>query len=135
MTVIRALVQVSLLIACAATSFVSAQVYMSGKEEAQQNTRGAKPDLIALRLSSNGDSTKAMSPIIPTIKYANSASAPVPVKKPLKTAAAVKASLKVAGYPASKMPMQLASYNSAVTAYVSEPQVAVRAGVIFAHMR
>ncbi len=63
MTAVRTLVQVSLLAACAATSFVSAQVYMVAKEEMTQPVGSvANADPIAAVLADSGDLDKAIKP-------------------------------------------------------------------------
>jgi hypothetical protein len=121
MSIIRTLVQFSLLAACGATSFVSAQVYMAVKEEARAEM-SAKAPQTALRLSDSSDESKPLSPVIPTVKYAVSALAmPVKntpaissksVKRPKVIAAqATRPAKKVAAIEHAKSaPMQLASF-------------------------
>jgi hypothetical protein len=139
MTALRSLVQISLLAACAATSFVSAQVYVAAKADAQQETAAAKPDA-AVVLSDNGDRTKALSPIFPTTKYNLSPPPAAMAKKPAKTVAAARAAkpaVKVAARPAARMPMQLASYSSAqpVTYGYAPEAPPPRAAGIFGQIR
>jgi hypothetical protein len=139
MTAIRSLVQVSLLAACAATSFVSAQVYVAVKEDVQQQTQAAKPDQTAA-LSDNGDRTKALSPIFPTTKYNLPPPPTAMAKKPAKTFAAARAAkpaVKVAARPAARMPMQLAAYSSPqpVTYGYAPEAPQPRAAGIFGHIR
>jgi hypothetical protein len=117
MTAIRSLVQISLLAACAATSFVSAQVYVAAKADAQQEV-AAKSDAPVV-LADNGDRTKALSPIFPTTKYNLPPPPASMAKKPAKTVAAarvakpsVKPAAKVAARPAAGKPMELAAYTS-----------------------
>lgn len=148
MSIIRTLVQVSLLAACGATSFVSAQVYMAAKEEARSE-RSAQAAPTTLKLLDNGDETKPLSPVIPTAKYAVSALAmpmkktaavsPKSVDKPKVVAVQVaKPVKKVATIQAAKnAPMKLASFaqpeQPRAYGYASEPQP--RAASIFGMFR
>jgi hypothetical protein len=119
MSVIRTLVQVSLLAACGATSFVSAQVYMAAKEEAlaEMSVKAMQPTVTS---SDSGNEAKPLSPVIPTAKYAVSALAmpktpavsPTSINKHKVIAAqATKPAKKVAAIRHAKSaPMQLASF-------------------------
>lgn len=148
MSIVRTLVQVSLLAACGATSFVSAQVYMAAKEEIRSETP-AKSAPTTVQLLDNGDETRPLSPIMPTAKYAVSALA-MPIKKtaavsPAKpdkpkviAVQAAKPVNKVAVIrPAKNAPMQLAAFaqpeQPRVYGYASEPQP--RAASIFGMFR
>ncbi|MDB5555222.1 MAG: hypothetical protein JWL86_5206, partial [Rhizobium sp.] len=90
-----------------------------------------KADPINLKLAEDSDLTGTlkgtMSPIYPTTKYTQAQLALPAVKKPVKA--------KVAARTVQKMPMQLASYNSPVTAYAAEPRIAERVAPIFARIR
>lgn len=113
---------------------------MAAKEQISYETDATKP--AAVKLSDNGDATKAMSPIFPTAKYAVSALA-MPVKKT--AAVSVKPTQKVATVQATKPakrvvaqaskhgPMQLASFNQSEQAqaygYASEPAPPRAAGI------
>lgn len=139
MTAIRSLVQVSLIAACAATSFVSAQVYVVAKADAQQQTAAAKLDAATV-LADNGDRTKALSPIFPTTKYNLPPPPAAMATKPAKTfaaARAVKPAVKVTARPAAGRPMELAAYitpQPVTYGYAPEaPQP--RAAGIFGHIR
>jgi hypothetical protein len=141
MSIIRMLVQVLLLAACGATSFVSAQMYMQAKEQIRSEARAIQSPPV-VKLLDNGDPAKPLSPIIPTAKYAVSALA-MPVKK---TAALVpvKPAQKVATLHATKLakvavasikkpPMQLAAFNQVeqrqAYGYASEPPPLRAAGI------
>lgn len=129
MSVLRTLIKLSVVIACAAGSFGGTWGYFASKAEATP-VAITKADPIAAKLAEDSDMTgakpRSMSPIYPTTKYSQAQLA-LPTKKPIKA--------KVALRTKNKMPMQLASYNTPVTAYVAEPRVAERAGAIFAHIR
>jgi hypothetical protein len=135
MSVVRALVQLSLLAACGATSFVSVQAYMVAKEEIRSENGSQVPDVS--KLSDNGDPTKDMSPIIPTAKYAVSA-LDMPGKKAALAVPAKKVAAAAPMKPAKiarlkKAPMQLASFNQEeqprAYGYASEPAPPRAAGI------
>jgi len=122
MSFLRGFIKLSVVIACAAGSFGGVQGYMAAKAEAAE-VSVSKADPIAAKLAEDSEltgATRSMSPIYPTTKYTHAQLAVSPAMKPAKA--------KIAAVrPANKMPMQLA--------YAPAPQVATRAGAIFASVR
>lgn len=143
MSIIRTLVQVSMLAACGATSFVSAQAYMAAKEQVRAETNATQAPVVT-KLSDNGNPKKEMSPLIPTPKYAVSvfampapkaATVTVVAAKPAQRLAVVQRPVKkvATAQTAKRVPIQLASFTQAeqprAYGYASEPMPPRAAGI------